>query len=150
MKNDHYSKTLKHLKSVIAFTLMRMPMRGRMRAKLAKWGGVIIDNKAFIGHGVQFDTLYPEKIRLHNNVHITSNCTLLTHYLDTTKDGIHFTSGDIEIGENTFIGVNTIICKSVKIGANAIIGAGSVVTRDIPDNEIWAGNPARLIKKRQQ
>lgn len=148
MANDHNSKSFKHLKSVIAFSLMSLPMRGRMRSQIAKWGGVRIDNKAFIGKGVTFDTLYPENIILHNNVHITSGCTLLTHYLDTTKQEIHFTSGTIEIGENTFIGVNSIISKSVKIGKNVIIGAGSVVTKDIPDNEIWAGNPARLIKKR--
>ncbi len=52
------------------------------------------------------------------------------------------------IGKHTFIGVNTIICNSVRIGDNVIIGAGSIVTKDIPDNEIWAGNPARLIRKR--
>lgn len=146
--NAHGNKSFKHLKSVIAFSLMSLPMRGRMRGKIAKWGGVHIDNQAFIGARVTFDTLYPENIILHNNVHITTGCVLLTHYLDTSKQGISFTSGTIEIGENTFIGANTIISKSVNIGKNVIIGAGSVVTKDIPDNEIWAGNPARLIKKR--
>lgn len=52
------------------------------------------------------------------------------------------------IGDHTFIGTGTIISKDVKIGSNVIVGAGSVVTKDIPDNEIWAGNPARFIKKR--
>ncbi|MEQ3118726.1 acyltransferase [Parabacteroides distasonis] len=41
-----------------------------------------------------------------------------------------------------------MICKSVTIGKNAIVGASSVVTKDIPDNEVWAGNPVRFIKKR--
>lgn len=108
----------------------------------------MVENQAFIGKGVVFDTLYPEKIYLENNVHLTSGCVLLTHYLDTSKNGIHFTSGSIVIGENTFVGVNSIISKSVTIGKNVIIGAGSVVTKDIPDNEIWAGNPARFIRKR--
>ncbi len=148
MKNHHNSKSFKHLKSVIAFSLMDIPMRGRLRAKFAKLGGVIIDNQAFIGKGVVFDTLYPEKIFIGNNVHITSGCVLLTHYLDTSKDGVCFTSGSIIIGENTFVGVNTIISKSVTIGKNVIIGAGSVVTKDIPNDEIWAGNPAKFIKKR--
>ena len=53
------------------------------------------------------------------------------------------------IGDYSFIGTGTIISKDVRIGRNVIVGAGSVVTKDIPDNEIWAGNPARLIKKRE-
>ena len=50
--------------------------------------------------------------------------------------------------ENGFIGCHTVICNSVTIGKNSIVGASSVVTKDIPDNEVWAGNPARFIKKR--
>jgi acetyltransferase-like isoleucine patch superfamily enzyme len=51
------------------------------------------------------------------------------------------------IGNDVFIGANSIILKGVKIGDRAIIGAGSVVTKDIPNDEIWAGNPARFIRK---
>ena len=73
----------------------------------------------------------------------------LTHYLDTNRTGIHCAFGEIHIGDGVFIGARTVIAKPCKIGMNAIVGAGSVVTKDIPDNEIWAGNPARFIKKRQ-
>jgi acetyltransferase-like isoleucine patch superfamily enzyme len=52
----------------------------------------------------------------------------------------------VVIKNNAFIGAHTIILKGVTIGENAVIGAGSVVTKDVPDNEIWAGNPAKLIK----
>lgn len=45
------------------------------------------------------------------------------------------------------MGINTIICNSMVIGKNVTIGAGSVVTKDIPDNEVWAGVPAHFIKK---
>lgn len=47
---------------------------------------------------------------------------------------------------NAFIGAHSIILKGVTIGRNSIVGAGSVVTRSVPDNEIWAGNPAIFIK----
>lgn len=50
------------------------------------------------------------------------------------------------ICENAFIGAHSLVLKGVRIGKNSIIGAGSVVTKDVPDNEIWAGNPAKRIK----
>ena len=141
--------TLKHLKSCLAFAIMQLPMSRMTRYHFAKMGGVKIKgNHVLIGANVRFDTVYPQNIVIGNNVHITERCVFLTHYLDTAKDGINWLPGHIEIGDNTFIGCNTIVCKSAKIGKNVIIGAGSVVTKDIPDNEIWAGNPARFIKKR--
>jgi acetyltransferase-like isoleucine patch superfamily enzyme len=53
----------------------------------------------------------------------------------------------IIIGDDVFLGANSIILKGVIIGDRAIIGAGSVVTKSIPSDEIWAGNPAKLIRK---
>lgn len=53
----------------------------------------------------------------------------------------------IKIGDHVWIGANSIILKGVKIGDRSVIGAGSVVTKDIPEDEIWAGNPARFVKK---
>ena len=51
----------------------------------------------------------------------------------------------IKIKKGAFIGANSIILKGVEIGENSVIGAGSVVTQNVPDKEIWAGNPARFI-----
>lgn len=53
----------------------------------------------------------------------------------------------IVIGNNVFIGGCSLILKSVNIGDNSIIAAGSVISKDIPANEIWGGNPAKLIRK---
>lgn len=52
----------------------------------------------------------------------------------------------ITIGDNVYIGNNVIILPGVQIGSNVIVGAGSVITKNIPDNVIIAGNPARIIK----
>ncbi len=145
--------TLKHLKACFFFALMQLPMDGKWRRHFAKWGGVDIKigkRRTFIGKSVQFDTMYPENIIIGNHVHITAGCKFLTHYLDTSAKGIEWLSGKIEIGEDSFIGMDTIIAKPVKIGKGVIIGAGSVVTKDIPDYEIWAGNPAKFIKKRTE
>lgn len=56
-------------------------------------------------------------------------------------------SSPITIGENCFIGAGSLILKGVSIGDNAVVGAGSVVTKDIPQNQIWAGNPAKYIRE---
>ncbi|MEE3892703.1 acyltransferase [Priestia megaterium] len=56
-------------------------------------------------------------------------------------------SKEVRIGNNVFIGGNSIILKGVSIGDNSVIGAGAVVTKNVPENEIWAGNPAKFIRK---
>lgn len=55
----------------------------------------------------------------------------------------------VTIGNNVWIGGSVTICPGVRIGDNVVIGAGSTVTKDIPDNVVAAGNPARVIKRLQ-
>ena len=50
------------------------------------------------------------------------------------------------IGDNVFLGANVVVIGNVKIGNNVAVGAGSVVVKDIPDNSVVVGNPARIIK----
>ena len=56
-------------------------------------------------------------------------------------------SAEVLICTGAFIGAGSLILKGVKIGKNSVIGAGSVVSKNVPSNEIWAGNPAKFIKK---
>lgn len=56
-------------------------------------------------------------------------------------------SKPVVIGNNVFIGVNSVVWKGVTIGDNAVIGANSLVTKDVPQNTIYGGNPARFIKE---
>lgn len=64
----------------------------------------------------------------------------------SSEDMKHKAKAPVVIHDNVFIGAHSIILKGVTIGRNSIIGAGSVVTKSIPENQIWAGNPAKYIR----
>ncbi len=72
----------------------------------------------------------------------------LKHFMRDTTNLSKF--GKISIGNRCFIGCNSTIMPGVRIGNNCIVGACSVVTKNIPDNEVWAGNPARFITTTQE
>lgn len=61
-------------------------------------------------------------------------------------DPLNIPTSPVEICEGAFIGGHCIILKGVRIGKNSVVGAGSVVTKSIPDNEIWAGVPAKKLR----
>lgn len=111
-----------------------------------------------IGTGCNFQDrkvpLYPNLIRIGDNVRISSNVIFLTHdtihkVLNLWKgsDDIPENAGCIQIGNNVFIGAHVIIHPNVRIGDNVIIGAGSVVTKDIPSECVVEGNPASTVCK---
>lgn len=63
------------------------------------------------------------------------------------SDNRRAVSKEVIIRKHAFIGARCFVCKGVEIGENAVVGACSVVTKNIPANEIWAGNPAKFIRK---
>ena len=67
--------------------------------------------------------------------------------MDRNQDIKNTKKAPVIINDNVFIGAHSTILKGVTVGENSIVGACSVVSRDIPKNEIWAGNPARFIRK---
>lgn len=113
---------------------------------------------ATIGHGCEiFSSAVlggePYLVTIGNNVRITTNVTFVTHdggvwvlrnLIPDLSDVDRF--GTISIGNNVHIGNNAIIMPNVKIGNNCIIGVGSIVTKDIPDNSVVVGIPARVIE----
>lgn len=88
-------------------------------------------------------------VRIGDNVMIAPNVSLFTaghpihHELRNT--GLEYAI-PITIGDNVWIGGNTVINPGVTIGENTVIGSGSVVTKDIPANVIAAGNPCRILR----
>ena len=90
------------------------------------------------------------KITIGDNVMFAPNVSLFTaaHPIDAEKrkSGIEFAM-PITIGNNVWIGGNSMVMPNVTIGNNVVIGAGSVVTKDIPDNCIAVGNPCRVLRE---
>ena len=100
--------------------------------------------------------LYANLIKLGNNVKIASNVRFVTHDITFRMLNLHpgfsekgdlFSEklGCIEVGDNVFIGTGSTILYNVRIGSNVIIGSCSLVNKDIPDNCVAAGIPARVI-----
>lgn len=96
-------------------------------------------------NGYPIDSSWPWLISVGDDVTLSTGVKLLAHDASTVKAGAHTKIGIVEIGNNVFIGANSIVLCNTRIGDNVIIGAGSVVTHDIPSNSVYAGNPAKYI-----
>lgn len=92
----------------------------------------IVNSKAKVGKGciINSGAVIEHECSIGNYSHVAPKAIL---------------TGNVVVGGKTFIGANAVIKQGGIIGNNVIIGAGSVVINNIPDNETWAGNPARRI-----
>ena len=94
--------------------------------------GVTVQDNVFIGHNVTFiNDKYPRATRADGSLQTEEDWSVVPTLVES----------DASIGSSV-----SILC-GVTIGAGAMVGAGSVVTKDIPPGEIWAGNPARFVRK---
>lgn len=118
----------------------------KVRIWILKAAGIKIGKGCFIGSNVYFDEMRPDLIEIGSQVTITSGTRILSHFYNASRDRYFY--GMVKIGSRVFIGMNTLIVNSVEIGERAVLAAGSVVTKDIPKEEIWGGNPARFIHSR--
>ena len=90
-----------------------------------------------------------ESIVIDDNVMIGGSCKIYDTDFHSIRYEYRMQKPDTHIKEGAFIGAHSIILKGVIIGKHSVIGAGSVVTKSVPDDEIWAGNPAHFIRKVQ-
>lgn len=133
---------------IISFTY-RMLYQKISPVKYAKHIGVNFCKHLHIYGNVYWGS-EPWIITIGENVHITNNTTFVTHDGGTLifrryQNDLEITK-PITIGNNVYIGTNSTILPGVKIGNNVVIGACSVVSKDIPDNSVAVGNPAKTIK----
>jgi maltose O-acetyltransferase len=109
---------------------------------------ITINSGTIISNGA---TIIAEK----GDIKIGRNCRIGSNFYTADSDfhsikksirdsGLH-ESHSVSIGNNVFIGIDVKVMKGVKIGDGSVIGAGSIVTRDVGENEIWGGVPARKI-----
>lgn len=116
-------------------------------------GKIIIGNNCGISNSA---FTCANSIILEDNVLLGSGCKIYDtdfhalQYSERIKGnyrGAPIRTKEIIIKEGAFVGAGSYILKGVTVGRHSIIGAGSVLTKNVPDNEIWAGNPARFIRK---
>lgn len=96
-------------------------------------------------HGVILDPAHCWLIEIGNNVTMAPRVHVLCHDA-STKTWLNYTRvGRVTIGDNVFVGAESVILPGVRIGSNVVIGANSTVTHDIPSNSVAVGSPAVVI-----
>lgn len=96
-------------------------------------------------NGVILDPSHCWLITIGHNVTMAPRVHILAHDA-STKEFLNYTKiGRVNIGNNVFIGAESVVLPNVSIGDNVVIGANSTVTKDIPSNSVYAGNPARFM-----
>ena len=145
-------------------------------ARAVIYAGTVLGDRVFVGDGaniregceigddtmigrnvtVECNTKIGKKCRIQTASHVTGDCIL--------EDGV-FLGGEVHtmndkymgatdremkgptFKENCRVGGNATILPGVTIGKDSVVGAGSVVTKNVPDGEVWVGNPAKFLKK---
>ena len=142
---------------ILRGTARAMALFGRLR----NWGriqyyrscGVSIGQSTYVCAKAYIDTHKPGKVTIGSNCYITRNVVILNH-TDTRRGGPlgiwekdigKREFSDVSIGDNVFIGVNSVVMPGVTIGDNVIIGALTLVDKDVPEGKVAAGIPAKII-----
>jgi len=118
------------------------------RVKIHRMRGVHIGNDSFIGRRVTLDHSYPDYIYIGDNISLAGNNFILTHSNPYSHFENIFDSfvAPVVINDGAWISVGAMILPGVTIGRNSVIAAGAVVTKDIPDNVVAGGVPAKVIR----
>lgn len=120
---------------------------GCLRIACLRMAGISIGSDCMISWGAKLD-VSGGRIIIGDRCVITHGCIILSH--DRAKKRIDPNDkgqGTVRLGNDVFLGVNSVVLRDVTIGDYTIVGAGSVVTRDVPSGVVVAGNPARIVKE---
>ncbi|TDE12428.1 NeuD/PglB/VioB family sugar acetyltransferase [Dyadobacter psychrotolerans] len=106
---------------------------------------VIINKGAVMLHGsiIQTGSVIGHHVIINTRVSVNHDC-LVADFVHLAPGVI--VCGNVNVGENTFIGAGSVVCPNITIGINCFIAAGTVITQHIPDGSIVRGNPGRIIR----
>jgi acetyltransferase-like isoleucine patch superfamily enzyme len=96
----------------------------------------------------RLDPMLPDLIEFEDDSGVGVGCTLITHSIIDTGQGMTFYYGPIKLCKGSRVGANSVIMPGVTIGEGAIVAAGALVTEDVPEWTIVGGTPARIIRQR--
>ncbi len=115
-----------------------------LRTWVSGWGRMRIGDRVFINSGVMLFSVL--EVEIGDDVAIANEC----YITDTNSHGVEGrppVNAPVRIGSGTWVGARSIVLPGVTIGRRVLVGAGSVVTRDVPDDVLVAGNPARVVRE---
>lgn len=110
------------------------------RAVLQNVYGMTIGENTRISSTAKLDKTNPKGVHIGSHTIVTFQSAILTH------DFVNRRHVNTYVGDYCFIGAHSVIMPGVRIGNHCVVGAGSIVTRDVPDNSIVVGNPARVVR----
>lgn len=113
--------------------------------EILRKNGLKVGSNFNMQFGCSIDPSHCWLISIGENVTLAPGVRIIAHDASTKMHLGYTKVGKIKIGNQVFIGAGSIILPNVTIGDNVVIGAGTVVAKDIPDNSVVAGNPAKII-----
>ena len=117
---------------------------------LYQFGGVFIDENCHIGAlntvvaGAIDPTYIGKNVQTDDHCHIAHNCIINEGVLIAASACI---GGSVKVGQNSWIGLGSTLMQKIQVGRRNTIGLGASVLKSTEDDEVWAGNPAKLLKK---
>lgn len=147
LKPSQYEEKVRYMKEIFAECgencYIELPFR-------ANWGGHNVHFGNNVYANFNFTVVDDGDIYVGDRVMFGPNVTIATanHPIEPgLRSKAMQYNKSVHIGENVWVGANTVIVPGITIGKNSVIGAGSVVTKDIPENVVAVGNPCRVLRE---
>lgn len=115
-------------------------------------GKIVCGEGSYIGDRSTLHSALGHEINIGRGCQISSNVRIFTQTAIADADfsikPVPSKFGNVMLGDYCWVGANVLINPGIEIGRNSVVGANSVVTKNVPSNEIWGGVPAKLIRKK--